>query len=128
MEATTPSSHWPRRVGIGLSTLLALFLLLSASGKLTGQQEVLDVFAALGIPATKATPIGVTELCCALLYAVPQTAVLGAVLLTGYFGGAVMAHVRIGEPFITPVVIGVIAWGALYLRDARLRALLPLRR
>jgi hypothetical protein len=73
-------------------------------------------------------PLGAIEICCALLYAIPRTAVLGAVLLTGYLGGAIATHVRVGDPsFVTPLVLGMIAWAGLYLRDPRLRALLPLR-
>jgi hypothetical protein len=71
--------------------------------------------------------LGVTELICALLYAIPQTSVLGAILLTGYMGGAIATHVRIGEPFFVQAIIGVLIWLGLFLRDARLRALIPLR-
>jgi hypothetical protein len=72
-------------------------------------------------------PIGLLELLCAVLYLVPQTALLGAVLLTGYLGGAVATHLRIGEPFVLPLVLGVLIWAGLWLRDPRLRGLLPLR-
>lgn len=72
--------------------------------------------------------LGVTELLCAVLYAIPQTSVLGAILLTGYMGGAIATHARIGEGFIPQIIIGVLVWLGLFLRDARLRALIPIRR
>jgi hypothetical protein len=71
--------------------------------------------------------IAIVELACVLLYAIPRTSVLGAILLTGYLGGAISTHVRAGEPFYLPLGVGVIVWLGLFLRDARLRALLPLR-
>jgi xanthine/uracil permease len=70
----------------------------------------------------------VVEIACAILYAIPRTSVLGAVLLTGYLGGATATHVRANEAFFLPVVTGVVVWAGLYLRDDRLRALIPLRR
>ena len=81
-----------------------------------------------GYPPQRAAYILLTEVCCGLVYLIPQTAVLGAILLTGYFGGAVATHVRVGENFAGPVVFGVITWLGLLLRDRRLWALLPLRR
>jgi hypothetical protein len=73
-------------------------------------------------------PILVVELCCVLLYLIPQTAVLGAILLTGYLGGATATHVRVDEAYFMPVVVGILVWLGLYLRDPRLRALVPWRR
>ena len=73
-------------------------------------------------------PIGIVEVACAVLYAIPQTAVLGAVLTTAYLGGAVATHVRASDPFLPPIVLGILVWVGLYLRDERLRPLLPLRR
>ena len=70
--------------------------------------------------------LGVLELACTILYAIPRTSVLGAILLTGYLGGATATHVRVGDSFIMTVVLGVVVWGGLFLRDARLRALIPL--
>jgi hypothetical protein len=74
-----------------------------------------------------ATPLGILELTCTVLYLIPQTAVLGAILLTGYLGGAIATHVRLGEGIIMHVVIGIVFWLGIYLRDSRLRALIPLR-
>jgi hypothetical protein len=85
-------------------------------------------FEHLGWPVKLAIPLGIVELSCTLLYLIPQTAVLGAILLTGYFGGAVAAHARIEEmQFLAPAIAGAFVWLGLFLRDARLRALLPLR-
>jgi hypothetical protein len=84
-----------------------------------------------GYPASAAMPILIVEIICAVLYVIPRTAVLGAVLLTGYLGGAVATHVHAAEPWskwMFPVVFGVLVWLGLYFRDARVRDLLPLRR
>lgn len=114
-------------IGRILSGLVSAFLTMSAAMKLSGAPELAAAFGHLGISSDMAGALAVLELACVLLYALPQTAVLGAVLLTGYLGGATLAHVRVGDPFITVVIIGVVAWGALYLRDPRVRRLLPLR-
>jgi len=81
-----------------------------------------------GYPASAAKPVLIIEIICVLLYLIPQTAVLGAILLTGYLGGAVATHVHAGEPWWFPVIFAVLVWLGLLLRDARLRCLLPLRR
>ena len=81
-----------------------------------------------GYPAGAAVPILIAEVVSAILYAIPRTAVLGAVLLTGYLGGAVATHVHAGEAWVFPIVFGVLVWLGLYLRDARVRELMPLRR
>jgi hypothetical protein len=73
-------------------------------------------------------PLGIVLLICTVVYAIPNTSVLGAILLTGYLGGATATHVRVGQPFWFPVMIGVLLWAALFLREERLRALIPLRR
>ena len=78
----------------------------------------------VGYPASCLVPLGLVLIACTILYVVPRTAVLGAILLTGYLGGATATHVRIGEPFFFPVVFGVLLWASLYVRDARVRALL----
>jgi len=72
--------------------------------------------------------LGILELACTIIYAIPRTAVLGAILLTGYLGGAILTHLRIGDPFWNPIIPGVLVWLGLYLRDPRLRALAPLRK
>ncbi len=124
----TPASTRTLWVGRGLSALVTLAMLGSAGMKLSQNPAMAEQFTtAMGFPAGTLLPIGVTELLCVLLYAVPRTSVLGGVLLTGYLGGAVCTHVRIGEAITAPVVLGVLAWAGLYLREPRLRALLPLR-
>jgi hypothetical protein len=81
-----------------------------------------------GYPVSITVPLLIVEIICVILYAVPQTAVLGAILLTGYLGGAVATHVRAGEPWFFPVIVGVLVWLGLVLRDPRLRSLVPLRK
>lgn len=111
-----------------LTAIPGLMLLASAGGKLSQAPELVKTFEHLGWPATVVTPLGIVEALSALLLLIPQTAVLGAILVTGYMGGAIAAHVRIGEPFFLQLGFGVLAWAGLFLRDARLRELLPLRR
>ena len=115
---------WTGRI---LSTLPVLALLMSGIMKLMKPPELVEGFAKLGWPDNLALGLGIVELTCTIIYVIPRTAVLGAILLTGYFGGAIATHVRIGEPFIVQFLLGVMLWLGLYLRDARLRALIPLR-
>lgn len=115
---------WTGRV---LSTLPVLMLLMSAAMKFMRPPDVVKGFAQLGYPERLALPLGILELACTIVYVIPRTSVLGAILLTGYLGGAIATHVRVGEPFVIPVVLGVVIWVGLLLREGRLRALLPLR-
>ena len=113
-----------------MSALPALFLLVDGAMKLVKPEVVVKTTVELGYAETVILPLGVVLLACTILYLIPRTAVLGAVLLTGYLGGAVATHVRAGQgPFeiLFPVLFGALLWGGLLLRDARLRALLPLR-
>ncbi len=114
-------------IGYILAAVPVLLLLMSGVMKVMNPPFVAEGFAHLGYPESLALGIGIVELFCVVLYVVPQTAVLGAILLTGYLGGATATHVRIGEPFYMAVLLGVVIWGSLYVRDARLRALIPLR-
>ena len=111
-----------------MSTLPSLMLLLSASMKLLHPAKLNEGFVHQGWPVTLAFGLGVLEVACTIIYIVPRTAVLGAILLTGYLGGAIATHVRIGEPGYAQLVVGVLLWGGLYLRDPRLRSLIPLTR
>jgi hypothetical protein len=98
--------------------------------KLVNPPEVAKEMARLGYPESLALGLAIVELGCTLVYLIPRTAVLGAILLTGYLGGAVATHVRVGDPpgaFLQPAILGVLLWGGLFLRDPRLRALIPLR-
>jgi DoxX-like family len=115
---------WTGRV---ISGLIVLMMAMSGVMKFSGSQQVTEGMTHLGWPVEVVIALGVTELACTLLYAIPQTSVLGAILLTGYLGGAIATHARIGEQFVFQVILGVLVWLGLYLRDGRLRALLPLR-
>lgn len=113
-----------------MSVLPVPLLAMSCSMKLMKGAQAVEGFAKMGYPAGVIVPLGIVELGCTVLYLIPQTAVLGAILLTGYLGGAVDVHVRNGDPFAnvaTPIVLGVLVWGGLFLRDPRIRALIPLR-
>jgi hypothetical protein len=124
---TAPVSKKMLWAGRIISALPVLMLLMSAVMKFVKPTDVVDGFTRLGYPVSLALGIGLLELVCTLLYVLPRTSVLGALLLTGYLGGATATHVRIGEPSFAPVLLGVLIWVGLLLRDQRLRALLPLR-
>jgi hypothetical protein len=123
----------PRRLWIGyiVSGLPALFLLFDALGKFVKPAAVVEGTVALGYPESVILTLGIVLLVSTALYLAPRTSVLGAILLTGYLGGAVATHLRVGSPLLThtlfPVYLGVLIWLGLYLRDVRLRALVPLR-
>jgi len=118
-------------VGRALSALAILFLAFDTAIKLAGMSVVAETLSSLGYPADLGFTIGVVELVCLVLYAVPRTAVLGAILLTALFGGGIATHIRVGSPVFTHILFGVylglFVWGGLYLRSARLRELIPLR-
>jgi hypothetical protein len=115
-----------------VSGLLIAFLLFDGGIKLIPLDIVTETSQQLGIPTGLARTLGVMTLICAVLYAVPMTSVLGAILLTGYLGGAIYVHVRAGSPLFSHtlfgVYLGLMAWGGLYLRDPLLRRLIPLRK
>ena len=114
--------------GYILSGLPALLLLFSGVMKLVKAPSVVEGFTHLGYDQSVALGIGIVELLCTILYLIPRTSVLGAILLTGYLGGATATHLRIGEPFYGAVLLGFLVWGGLFLRDERLRVLIPLRK
>jgi hypothetical protein len=116
---------WAGRI---LSALSVLMLLFSAVVKLARPAGVLQEFTRLGYQQHEAVSIGIVELLCTVVYLIPRTAVLGAILLTGYLGGATATHVRIGDPFMPPILFGMVIWLGLFLRYPLLRALLPLRK
>ncbi len=113
---------WTGRV---LSTLPVLLLLMSCGMKLSKNSQVIEGFAKFGFPPGLEVSIGVVELICTVLYVIPRTAAIGAILLTGYLGGAVVVHLKEGEPWFAPVIIGVVLWIGLVLRNPRLRSVLP---
>jgi hypothetical protein len=124
---TTPvTPKWMFWTGWVLTLLPMPLFMMSAAMKLSGAPEVLEGFK--DWPANVALGIGIVELACVVLYLIPQTAVLGAVLLTGYLGGAIATHVRLGQPIVFPIAFGVVIWLGLFFRDARIRQLLPWRR
>ncbi len=121
------TSVWPARLASGLP---ALFLLVDGVMKLVKPEFVVTETVRLGYPESTIVPIGIVLIICTILYLVPATSVLGAILLTGYLGGAVATHVRAGEPvfsIVFAIVFGMLIWLGLYLHDRRLRELVPLR-
>jgi ABC-type transport system involved in cytochrome c biogenesis permease component len=118
-------------VGRIMSGLAALFLLFDSSTKLLRVEAVMKAAAQIGYPPSTIFPIGLILLACVVVYLIPRTAVLGAVLLTGYLGGAVATHVRVGDPLMShtlfPIYFAVLIWGGLYLRDGRVHALIARR-
>ncbi len=127
----TTKSIWAGRI---LSGLVAAFLLLDGAMKLVPAQVVIDTMKQLGWPSNIDTArlLGVLTLVSAVLYIIPRTAVLGAILASCYLGGAVATHVRIGSPLFSHILfgvyLGVMIWGGLWLRDPRIRALIPVRK
>ena len=119
-------------VGRALSALAILFLAFDTAIKLAQMPVVAETLGSLGYPADLGLTIGIVELVCLVLYAVPRTAVLGAILLTALFGGGVATHIRVGSPLFTHILFGVylglFVWGGLYLRNERLRELIPAMR
>ncbi len=119
---------WTGRI---LSALAALFLLFDGVAKLFKPAPVVEATVQLGYPESVLLGLGIVLTACTILYLIPRTSVLGAILLTGYLGGAVATHVRVGGPLfsvIFPILFGVLIWGGMFLREDRLRALVPLRR
>jgi hypothetical protein len=113
-------------VGRVMSAIPVLLLLFAGVTKVMKAAPVLRGLAEFGYPQNLVRGIGITELACTLLYLIPRTSVLGAILLTGFLGGATATSVRVGDPmFYLPIIIGALFWGGLYFRDQRLRALIP---
>jgi DoxX-like family len=129
---STSRSIWSRSIGWGMSGLMIAFLLFDSAGKLAQERHVVEATIKLGYSLDVIRPLGAICLVCTILYAIPRTSILGAILLTGYLGGAVASKVRIEDPMFSSVLFGVyfglLVWGGLYLRDERVRALIPLSR
>jgi len=126
----TPPSNKALWAGRIISALPALFLLMDGGMKLAKPKVVVEATVQLGYSESVILPLGIVLLACTLLYVLPRTAMLGAILLTGYLGGAVATHVRVGAPvfnMIFPVIFGGLLWLGLFLRDPRLHSLIPLR-
>jgi hypothetical protein len=117
---------WAGRI---MSAVPVLMVLMAAVMKLIKAAPVVEGTVRAGFAETLIVPIGILELICVVVYLIPRTAVLGAILLTGLLGGATVTTLRMGDPtFPMPVVLGMMAWGGLWLRDVRVRELIPLRR
>lgn len=120
-----------RWAGWALSGLFVLFMIMDTAMKLLNLPQVAQTMAPLGWAASAGRPIGIIELICLVLYVIPRTSVLGAILLTGVMGGAIATHWRVGDPLFSHILFGVylglFLWGGLWLRDARLRDLMPWR-
>lgn len=114
-----------------ITGLIAVFLVFDAVIHLLKPAPVVEAFAKLGFPIRFAVPLGITELAGILLYVIPSTSILGAIFLTGYLGGAIAIQLLSGNPFfgevLFPAYVGVFLWGGIYLRDEKVRALIPFR-
>jgi small basic protein len=126
MTQTTTVSKKALWAGRIISAIPVLMLIFSAVLKLIKPAPVVQEFARLGYPESLTLGLGIVELACAIIYAIPRTAVFGAILVTAYLGGAVATHVRIGDLFFNPIIPGILVWLGLYLRDPRLRELVPI--
>jgi len=118
------ASLWTGRI---ISTLIILFMLFDGGAKVVRFAPYVEGTVKAGFADNLVVPLGIVSLVCAILYAIPQTSILGGILLAAYFGGATATHVRLGQPFWFPIVFGILTWLALYLREPRLRKLIPLR-
>jgi len=127
MEMQKPNNKviWVGRV---LSVLVTFPFLMGAYMKLTRNPQVIEGMPKMGLPTSLMLLIGILELSCIVIYLIPQTSVLGAILFTGFVGGTILTHLRIGEPVYIQVTLGILIWLGLYLREPRLREILPLRK
>ena len=127
--AASKSALWTGRI---MSGLVVAFLLMDSTMKFFKPAPVVDAFVKTQWPLALAVPLGVILLSCVVVYLIPRTSVLGAILLTGYLGGAVATHLRLGDPLFShvlfPVYMGILAWGGLYFRTPSLRVLIPVRK
>ncbi|MBC9797828.1 DoxX family protein [Sinomicrobium weinanense] len=124
-KKTSKKMFWTGRI---ISILLILFLLLDAIMKIVKATPAVEGSIALGYPESAVVPMGIILLICTIFYIVPRTSILGAILLTGYLGGATTTHFRVGEPVWFAVIFGILVWLALYFCDERLRTLIPFRK
>lgn len=123
---SAPVSKSARITGWVMTILPALMFLFSGVMKFVPSPQLTEGFAHLQLPLAWAAKLALLELACVVIYLIPRTAVIGAILLTGYLGGAMLTHLRVGEPPVVHVILGIVLWGGVYLRDPRLRALIPL--
>jgi hypothetical protein len=129
MTQAAPVSKAAQWTGWVLSAIPVLMILMASLMKLVKAAAVVEAMARAGIPENLIVPVGVIELICIVIYLIPSTSILGAILMTGLLGGATMTGLRAGDPsFPMPIVMGVLAWAGLWLREPRLKLLIPLRR
>ena len=124
MAVTGTKIVWVGRV---ISVLVSLLFLLSAFFKLKDGPEILKSFTHLGIPQSMMVPLAILEISCVVIYLIPATSVIGAILLTGYVGGTICTAWRVGDPVYLQILLGLLIWLGIYLRESRLKALIPLR-
>lgn len=131
-ETGTACSQRPSKAAMIAGWVLTLLpmplFLLSATFKFTQPKEFTEGMTKFGFDPSIGVPLGIVELTCVALYLFPRTAVLGAILLTGYLGGAIVTHLRVNDPYVVPILFGVVLWLGLYLRDPRVRELAPWRK
>lgn len=125
MAAKVGKMVWTGRI---LSLLVSALFLASAGMKLMAPDKAREGMKPMGLPERLIFPLGVLEITCVAIYLFPPTAVLGAILLTGYLGGAICTHLRVGDTIFPHIVIGIIVWLGIFLRDQKLRSLIPFRR
>jgi len=116
---------WTGRV---ISILASAMFAMSSFMKFKGGPELSQGMAHLGLPDPLVVPLAILEISCVVVYLIPATSVVGAILLTGYIGGAICTHLRVGDPFYVQIALGVCVWLGLYLRENRLKDLMPLRK
>lgn len=123
MPVVSTKMLWAGRV---VSAVPAFLVLAGAIPKVLKLAPIVAAFRQNGFPENLVVPIGIIELVCAVVYLIPRTRVLGAILMTGLLGGAIVTNLRVGNPaLIAPLILGIMVWGGLFLRDERLRALIP---
>jgi hypothetical protein len=115
-------------LGRAISTLAVLPFVMSAFMKFQANPQLLEQMKQVGIPESLLPILGILEILCVVIYAIPRTAVLGAILFTGYVGGTIITHLRIEQPVYLQVTLGVLVWLGIYLREPRLHQVLPLRK
>ena len=125
MEGASGKIVWTGRV---ITVLVSLLFFFSAAMKFVGGAEVKEGMAHLGLSESMTIPLVILEAACTVVYLIPATSVLGAILLAGYMGGAICTHWRVGDPFVGQIAIALVIWLAIYLREPRLKALIPLRK
>jgi hypothetical protein len=124
IQPVSKGALWTGRI---ISALIILFMLFDSGAKIVRFRPYVEGTVKAGFADSLVVPLGIVGLICTILYAIPQTSILGAILLVAYYGGATATHVRLGQPFWFPIVFGILTWLALYLREPRLRPLIPLR-